>query len=84
MFDEVELAPANHHTKPRHSSPRAMNFALGDARKQRAKRTTNRLAAHREHEALKAARDAAEVESVLNTFQRDFGDGDDDDDEDAR
>ena len=84
MFNKVELAPANHHTKPRHSSPRAMNFALGDARKQRAKRTTNRLAAHREHEALKAARDAAEVESVLNTFQRDFGDGDDDDDNDAR
>jgi len=59
-----------------------MNFALSDARKQRAKRTTNRLAAHREHEALKAARDAAEVQSVLSTFQHDFGDDDDDDDDD--
>lgn len=63
-----------------------MNFALGDARKQRAKRTTNRLAAHREHEALKAARDAAEVQSVLSSFQHEFGDDDDEDDDaqDAR
>ena len=54
-----------------------MHFSLNNPRK------GNRLALQRARDARKAARDAAEVEAVLETFQNEFGDGDDDD-EDGR
>ena len=49
-----------------------MHFSLNNPRK------GNRLALQRARDARKAARDAAEVEAVLETFQNEFGDGDDD------